>query len=54
MGRPVLLGGSRGREAAVLLHYRHACLDALVTDIYGRARHKPPDLVGALAAERTA
>jgi hypothetical protein len=51
MGRPVLLGGSRGREAAVLLHYRHAFFDALITDIYGRARHKPPDLVSASAAE---
>jgi len=51
MGRPVLLGGSRGRETAVLLHHRHAFFDALVTDIYGRARHKPLDLVSPSAAE---
>jgi hypothetical protein len=54
MVQPILLGGSRRREAPVLLHYRHACFDALVTDIYGWARDKPANLVGAFAAERTA
>src|SRR6266540_3357808 len=54
MVQPILLGGSRRREAPVLLHHRHACFDALVTDIYGRAGDKPANLVGAFAAERTA
>jgi len=54
MAQPILFGGSRRREAPVLLQHRHARFDALVTDIYGRAGDKPANLVGALATERTA
>src|ERR1041384_5482175 len=54
MGRPVLLGGARGREATVLLPHPRAFLDALATDIPGGPRHKPPDLIGTIAAERAA
>ena len=60
IGRPsfmrnltILLGASWRREAAVLLHHRHASFDALVTDIYGWAGHKAPNLIGAFATERT-
>lgn len=40
----------------MLIHHRHACFNALVTDIHAGAGHKPPDLIGigAFAAERTA
>jgi hypothetical protein len=38
----------------VLLHHRDAHLDALVTNIHGRAGHKPPNLVGGSTAERAA
>jgi hypothetical protein len=54
MVRPILRVGPQRRETPVLLYHRHACFDALVTDIYGRAGDKPANLVGAFAAERTA
>jgi len=36
----------------VLLHDRDARLDALVTNIHGRAGHKPFHLIGRSTAER--
>jgi hypothetical protein len=37
----------------MLFQDRDAGMDACITDIYGRARHKLPDLFGVSAAERT-
>jgi hypothetical protein len=51
---PFCASARNGGETPVLLYHRHACFDALVTDIYGRAGDKPANLVGAFAAERTA
>src|SRR5438552_2812073 len=53
MGRPILIG-CRGWETPVLFEDRNASLDALVTDIYGRAGHKPSDLISAPVTERAA
>jgi hypothetical protein len=50
--RPGLI--SRRCKAAVLFQNRNACLDTLITDIYGRPCHKPLDLIGVPTAERAA
>jgi hypothetical protein len=54
MAQPVLVGGRRRWKTAVLLQNRNAFLDALITDIYGRAGDKARHLGCAAAAERAA
>jgi len=54
MAQPILLRWSRRGKASVLLHDRDARLDAPITNIHGRAGHKPLHLVGRSTAERAA